>query len=323
MNHREALVEMQLRLKELLVEQARLGRRVVLAIDEAQNLDDSVLELVRMLSNFETSREKLMQIILCGQPQLADKIASPGLEQLRQRVAIFACLAPLSRADTQLYIDHRIGIAGYDFEAPLFNKEAVALIADCSDGIPRNINNLCFNSLTLGCALQRKPIDRDIVREVIADLDLERLAEEGLSCRAAGGERIAKDSGVSFRLRRAIHVCELGSEICACCRGPFRLGRGAPSEPSLAGVKGCRARAGCGHGACRSSSIFSQRGSIAKADSAKADGPWGNRSAGGECGPAAYRTGLILTRHGASAAVYGTSKHHKHSAKADVARDVC
>ncbi len=91
-----SLVEMQLRLKELLVEQARLGRRVVLAIDEAQNLDDSVLELVRMLSNFETSREKLMQIILCGQPQLADKIASPGLVQLRQRVSIFACLEPLS-----------------------------------------------------------------------------------------------------------------------------------------------------------------------------------------------------------------------------------
>ena len=89
-------IEMQSRLKEVLVEQARLGKRVVLAIDEAQNLDDSVLELVRMLSNFETSREKLMQIILSGQPQLADKIASPGLEQLRQRVAMFASVAPFS-----------------------------------------------------------------------------------------------------------------------------------------------------------------------------------------------------------------------------------
>jgi general secretion pathway protein A len=74
-----------------------LGKRVVVVIDEAQNLDDSVLELVRMLSNFETSREKLIQIILSGQPQLAEKIGSPELVQLRQRVSIFACLNPSLR----------------------------------------------------------------------------------------------------------------------------------------------------------------------------------------------------------------------------------
>ena len=85
-----SLIQLQSRLKEVLVEQARLGKRVVVVIDEAQNLDDSVLELVRMLSNFETAREKLIQIILSGQPQLAEKIASPELEQLRQRVSIFA-----------------------------------------------------------------------------------------------------------------------------------------------------------------------------------------------------------------------------------------
>ena len=96
-----SLIQMQLRLKELLVEQARLGKRVVVVIDEAQNLDDSVLELVRMLSNFETSREKLIQIILSGQPQLAEKIASPELVQLRQRVSIFACLKPFSSEATR------------------------------------------------------------------------------------------------------------------------------------------------------------------------------------------------------------------------------
>jgi general secretion pathway protein A len=169
-----SLIQMQLRLKEVLVEQARLGKRVVVVIDEAQNLDDSVLELIRMLSNFETAREKLIQIILSGQPQLADKIGSPDLEQLRQRVSIFACLKPFSREDTQLYIEHRLRVAGYHFETPLFTRDALALIADYSDGIPRNINNLCFNSLSLACALQRKPIDSEIVREVIADLDLGR-----------------------------------------------------------------------------------------------------------------------------------------------------
>jgi general secretion pathway protein A len=168
------LIQMQLRLKEVLLEQARRGKRVVVVIDEAQNLDDSVLELIRMLSNFETPREKLIQIILSGQPQLAEKIGSPDLEQLRQRVSIFACLKPFSREDTQLYIDHRLRTAGYSFDAPLFTRDALTLIAEYSDGIPRNINNLCFNSLSLACALQRKPIDSDLVREVIADLDLDR-----------------------------------------------------------------------------------------------------------------------------------------------------
>ena len=171
---RGSLIEMQLKLKEILVEQFRLGKRVVVVIDEAQNLDDSVLELVRMLSNFETSRAKLIQIILSGQPQLAEKIGSPELVQLRQRVAMFACLAPLSREDTELYINHRMRTAGYAFEAPLFTTGALDLIAQHSEGIPRNINNLCFNALSLGCALKRTPIDCDIVREVVADLDLDR-----------------------------------------------------------------------------------------------------------------------------------------------------
>jgi general secretion pathway protein A len=168
------LIEMQLKLKEVLTEQSRSGKRVVVVIDEAQNLDDSVLELVRMLSNFETSREKLIQIILSGQPQLAEKIASPELVQLRQRVSIFARLKPFSPADTELYIDHRMRTAGYGLKAPVFTRNALALITQYSEGIPRNINNLCFNALSLGCALQRNPIDSAVIREVVADLDLDR-----------------------------------------------------------------------------------------------------------------------------------------------------
>jgi general secretion pathway protein A len=166
------LVEMQILLKELLSEQYRAGKRVVLVVDEAQNLDDSVLELVRMLSNFETERDKLIQIVLAGQPGLEKNIASPELVQLRQRVSIFARLKPLTPEETTLYIAHRLRTAGYSFDTPLFTKDALAIIALCSEGIPRNINNLCFNALSLGSALQQRPIDRDILRQVIADLDL-------------------------------------------------------------------------------------------------------------------------------------------------------
>jgi general secretion pathway protein A len=166
------LVEMQIMLKELLSEQYRAGKRVVLVIDEAQNLDDSVLELVRMLSNFETERDKLIQIVLAGQPGLEKNIASPELVQLRQRVSIFARLKPLTPEETSLYIAHRLRTAGYSFDTALFTKDALAIIAQVSEGIPRNINNLCFNAMSLGSALQQKPIDRDILRQVIADLDL-------------------------------------------------------------------------------------------------------------------------------------------------------
>jgi general secretion pathway protein A len=167
-----SLVEMQIRLRDLLTEQYRLGKRVVVVIDEAQNLDDSVLELVRMLSNFETARDKLIQIILAGQPQLADNIGSPELLQLRQRISIFARLQPFTPEETTLYILHRLRVAGYNSDMPLFTKDALALIALYSEGLPRNINNLCFNALALGSALQQKPIDRDVIRQVIGDLDI-------------------------------------------------------------------------------------------------------------------------------------------------------
>jgi general secretion pathway protein A len=166
------LVDMQIRLKDLLTEQYRLGKRVVLVIDEAQNLDDSVLELVRMLSNFETARDKMIQIVLAGQPQLAENIGSPELLQLRQRISIFARLTPFTPEETTIYIRHRLRVAGYDSDMPLFTRDALAVIAEHSEGIPRNINNLCFNALSLGCALNQKPIDREVLRQVTADLDL-------------------------------------------------------------------------------------------------------------------------------------------------------
>jgi general secretion pathway protein A len=128
-----------------------------------------------MLSNFETARDKLIQIILSGQPQLADNIGSPELLQMRQRISIFARLMPFTPEETALYIRHRLRVAGYDSDMPLFTKDALAIIAESSEGIPRNINNLCFNALTLGCALQQKPIDREVLRQVVSDLSLGQL----------------------------------------------------------------------------------------------------------------------------------------------------
>jgi general secretion pathway protein A len=175
------LARMQFRLQEALIEQARLGKRVVVVMDEAQNLDHSILELMRMLSNFETPQHKLLQIILAGQPHLADKLASPGLEQLRQRISIFAHLTPFSRDETQLYIEHRLRVAGYILKTPLFTRDALTLIAEYSGGVPRAINNLCFNALSLGCARKRHSIDTEIIRQVIADLDVDRWKKKSLS----------------------------------------------------------------------------------------------------------------------------------------------
>ncbi len=158
-------------LKQVLMCEARAGRRLVVFIDEAQNLSESALETVRLLSNFETPSSKLTQIVLAGQPQLADKLARPELRQLCQRISIVSRLGPLTPAETSVYIDQRLQTAGYK-GGHLFTSEARTTIAAWSEGIPRKINNLCFNALTLGYALGRKEIDCPIVQEAANDLEM-------------------------------------------------------------------------------------------------------------------------------------------------------
>jgi type II secretory pathway predicted ATPase ExeA len=171
------LVQMQAKLNECLVRETSEGKHFLVVIDEAQNLDESVLEVVRMLSNFETAREKLMHIILAGQPQLAEKLASPQLTQLRQRVSIVARLTPFNATETRAFIEHRLRVAGYPGEVSLFTDRAYMLIAKHSAGIPRNINNICFNAMSIGCATQRRAINAAVIEEVLADLDLAPLRE--------------------------------------------------------------------------------------------------------------------------------------------------
>jgi len=167
-------VAMHRALNEILFREMLDGRRFVLIVDEAHNLRASVLETIRLLSDFETNHRKLIQIVLAGQPQLVDTLMRPGLAQLRQRIAVLTNLEPLSATETARYVEHRLRAAGSSGE-PIFTPEALALIAERSHGTPRSINNLCFNALRMGYADGTKTIDSKIVQTAAAKLDLEAL----------------------------------------------------------------------------------------------------------------------------------------------------
>lgn len=158
-------------LNQVLMEEMRAGRRFILVIDEAQNLTESVLESVRLLSNFETPWMKLMQIVLAGQPQLAERLATPSIIQLRQRVSFAIEIEPLASEEVTAYVDHRLWVAGYK-GAPLFSIGARTLLAEHSEGIPRNINNMCFCAMSLGWATKRKTVDREMMRDILTGMDL-------------------------------------------------------------------------------------------------------------------------------------------------------
>lgn len=176
------LVTMHNKLNELLFAELVAGRRFVLVVDEAQNLSDSVLETVRLLSNFETSYAKMLQIVLAGQPQLAGKLAHPQLAQLKQRLAVLARLEPLSAPEIANYIEHRLKVAGYE-GAPLFTPDALALVAQLSGGTPRIINHLCYGALAAGHAQQKEVIDAEIVRSAAIKVGL--MMDPAASQRAA------------------------------------------------------------------------------------------------------------------------------------------
>lgn len=176
-NHDQDFVRMHEEFNKLLLQEARAGRRFIVVVDEAQNLDATVMETVRLLSDFETPRAKLVQIILSGQPELADKLASRNMAQLRQRVSLLNRLMPLSIDETRKYIEHRMQVAGLSGPIP-FSAEALVDIARFTEGIPRNINNFCFNVLSLGCALRQRVVDTTLVEEVIKDLDINQHVTE-------------------------------------------------------------------------------------------------------------------------------------------------
>jgi N-acetylmuramoyl-L-alanine amidase/type II secretory pathway predicted ATPase ExeA len=181
------LVAMHTRLNEILFSEMLAGRRCVLIVDEAQNLEPSVLETIRLLSNFETPHCKLLQIILAGQPELGQKLERPELLQLLQRITVWKRLEALSEAETAGYIRHRMRVAGHLGE-DIFEPDALALIADRSQGIPRNINKICFHALLEGYAEERARSSVEIVQKVALQLGLGTAARPRLlALRAAAG----------------------------------------------------------------------------------------------------------------------------------------
>lgn len=156
-------------LNAYLLEQAALGNTVVLVIDEAQNLSLRLLEQIRMLSNFETDKEKLIQIILVGQPQLREKLAKPALEQLAQRIGVRYHMTALDADEVRAYIEHRMHIAGSN-STVTWTPEGLDEIFQCSKGVPRLINQVCDRSLLACYVLQTKQVDRDVVRRSFQEL---------------------------------------------------------------------------------------------------------------------------------------------------------
>jgi len=162
-------------LNKYLIERLRMDRNVVLIVDEAQNLSSSVLEEVRMLSNLETENEKLIQIIFLGQPELKKKLAQPRLEQLRQRIAVFYHLSPLTMEESKEYILHRLKIAS-NSNRPFITDGALDLVCRATKGVPRLINQICDSAFLTGFIAGADTIDERLMLEVIHESPMVQIA---------------------------------------------------------------------------------------------------------------------------------------------------
>lgn len=156
-------------LNRFLIEQNSAGRTVVLVIDEAQNLEPGVLEQLRMISNLETERDKLIQIILAGQPELDDILRRHDLRQLNQRITVRCRLTPMKFEDTVHYINHRLTISGSRIP-DIFSRAAVRRIYRFSQGIPRLINVACEQALVMAWTREIRSVSPSIASEIIAEL---------------------------------------------------------------------------------------------------------------------------------------------------------
>ncbi len=190
------VASMHYQLNEALLREARAGRQFVLVIDEAQNLSEPVLESIRLLSDFETSQGKLLQIILAGQRQLVNTLMKPEMLQLTQRISVTQFLDPLDVPEVAQYIRHRLGIAGYEGK-PLFSADALQSIARQSGGIPRNINNICFGAMSTAFALGLRTISSEIVEEIAGEQNLNSLRKR---LGAAPGQSLANETSAPLEV---------------------------------------------------------------------------------------------------------------------------
>ncbi len=152
-----------------LVDQSKQNCPVVIIFDEAQNIEISVLEEIRMLSNLETEKQKLVQIIFVGQPELRETFLLPKFKQLKQRISVSFHINPLSRDDAEAYINHRLKIAGAN-NGSIFTKRACDEVYSYSNGIPRLINVACDATLLAGYVEEKRILDENVVKEVINEL---------------------------------------------------------------------------------------------------------------------------------------------------------
>ena len=163
-------VSMLRQLNGFLIEELSRGNNVVLIIDEAQNLKPSILEEIRMLSNLETDKEKLFQIILVGQPELRNKLSSPGLKQLRQRISVRFHITPLEKDEIEKYIYHRLSVAGSTGRIT-FSPDAIDCIYRFSGGIPRIINTVCDKALLAAYVAETREVTLPIIESSIQEIE--------------------------------------------------------------------------------------------------------------------------------------------------------
>jgi general secretion pathway protein A len=180
--------ELLLDFNKYLIERHQRGSTTALVVDEAHALELDVLEEIRFLGNLETAREKLLQIVLVGQPELDTKLDSTELRQLKQRIMLRCKLEPLRHAETRPYIERRLLAAGAKPDRVSFPDRTVELIYLYSNGIPRVINTICENALVIGCAQRSRVIIPSVIEEVAADFHLHRSA--GISANTARGSEL-------------------------------------------------------------------------------------------------------------------------------------
>ena len=162
---------MLMQLNRWLIDRFRNGELCAIVVDEAQNLSWELLEEIRLLTNLETSSEKLVQIVLSGQPELEEKLRDPSVRQLRQRISLWCRTRPLTADETKAYITNRLRIVGAT--QPIFVPDAMQVIHQYSKGIPRLINLICEHSMISAYVEQIKPIPQRIVESVCRELDLD------------------------------------------------------------------------------------------------------------------------------------------------------
>lgn len=191
---------MLLQLNRWLIERFRMEETCVVVVDEAQNLSWELLEEIRLLTNLETSSEKLLQIVLSGQPELEEKLRHPSVRQLRQRVSLWCRTQPLTDIQTHAYVAERLRIAGASW--PLFSQEALDLIHRYSRGIPRVINLLCEHSLIVAYVEQIRQVTAAIVEGVAVELELETqpflISNASMSDSGLPLQRSVADEGHNF-----------------------------------------------------------------------------------------------------------------------------